>query len=126
MKSKTKRSATKRTIKKVQKPMTCLQMVRAIQQMLKNASESESCKMWDILTALRGPDFDNSESIKRATTAVIRHRFLANTPNYFFVSIGEDGQHLVEKRVNCESNYHFINHAKSAFRALGLKWDETN
>lgn len=102
--------------------------------------------VWDIVTALRGPDDDN-EKIKLATTAVIRWHtlkltknspsihsygelFKGITENKVFVHNGSfvcpDSDELVEIRLNYGTHSHFFTHARAAFEALGLNWGSVN
>lgn len=84
--------------------------------------------LWDILTALRGPDntvMESYSAIKAATTAVIRwHVFgwnvAGNTQPDSAVSVA------VRKTICVDRENHFGLHAYNAFKALGLKWDELN
>lgn len=85
-------------------------------------------ELWDVLTALRGPDNEGLD-IKSATTAVIRKAigldpYDSGVPAYV---IDSDSEKNVAVRKNMNVHYtHFCSHAYSAFCALGLKWEEVN
>src|SRR6266498_1616369 len=102
-------------------------------------------KVWDILSALRGPDNDKMD-VKLATTSVIRYQLLKLSgalPEKGILSLpggpicNEDTPAFVSLRIALSKEYmndadkhpafyHFISHAKRAFHSLGLKWDEVN
>lgn len=96
---------------------------------------SEGAKLWNILSALRGPDapingfsWDTNE-LKEATTAVIRWKVGLTHSNQGGAIVNADSPDLVKiRRQFDEGRYdgHFIQHARFAFSALGLKWDELN
>lgn len=100
--------------------------------------EFEKRKLWNILTALRGPDNSNDFSTKEATTAVVRAHFFwkdGHIPRDFidrgrdlFGSIiREDSTRHALKRVrDDDGGVHFRSHVLKAFDAFGLKWDESN
>jgi hypothetical protein len=89
---------------------------------------SERKGVYDVLTALRGPDNDDWD-LKDQTTAVIRYAALGR------VALGDAGA-IVHRdhptyalaRQNFGALYepHFMGHAKLAFAALGLKWNDYN
>jgi hypothetical protein len=105
-----------------------------------NCKDREAAKsLWDILTALRGPDnSDQTFSTKVATTCVIRSKSLPKTfnshstitKNSFISAIAisnNDSPRSLKSRSEFMYPYgHFLSHAKNAFKALGLKWDEVN
>ncbi|MFI5355197.1 MAG: hypothetical protein ACHQX0_06260 [Desulfobaccales bacterium] len=99
--------------------------------------------LWDILSALRGPD-DGNEDLKVATTAVIRYTVFGpglrdmgmvclpdsgaslrtrQSFNEFGQAFDKDGQVINPNRFE---NIHFFGHARRAFKALGLDWDRVN
>ena len=86
----------------------------------------EASKLWDILTALRGPD-DTNLSLKEATTAVIRYHALPvcdkNGATVYKDCIGNE---IARHKYESTASRHFISHAKNAFKALGLDWIKTN
>jgi hypothetical protein len=91
--------------------------------------DDESQKLWDILAALRGPDADNSGALKSATTAVIRAKVfgLDNEAMNRLCILNPDSQDSVFRRMSHSGDSdHFILHAYSAFKALGLDWDKYN
>lgn len=90
-------------------------------------------RLWDILSALRGPDANpftegvSPVDIKAATTAVIRKRLGFNGYKVPF-TVESDDTDKVKLRQDCEGvcGNHFTKHAQMAFYYLGLKWDEVN
>lgn len=84
--------------------------------------------LWNVLSALRGPDAEDNHELKLATTGVIRYHFLGKTRGSMHGSTvlpdTEEAAKLRRQYTNVWS--HFISHAKDAFEALGLKWDEVN
>lgn len=91
-------------------------------QELINRTDLNDSQIWDIISALRGPDNEDS-ILKTATTEVIRHK-LGFYEQYFFVSPDDYNQVIYRKGMNVGS--HFYLHARSAFRALGLNWNDVN
>lgn len=82
---------------------------------------SLNAPLWDILTALRGPD-DGDNNVKAATTGVIRHAVCGyDCPGM----VNRDSKYEKHVRESLPDN-HFTRHAVGAFRALGLKWHEVN
>jgi hypothetical protein len=90
-------------------------------------SYDEQDKLWCVLAAMRGPDSQEHQP-KDASTAVIRWAVLQKTGNSFIAN--PDSQKRAEYRregkVRFGSSAHFSSHARMAFKALGLKWDEVN
>jgi hypothetical protein len=93
----------------------------------------EKQEVWNVLSALRGPDMDGSVAteleVKGATTSVIREKLFGRGNRACLdvgISSGADSELNVGIRKNMAEYSHFTIHAKSAFRALGLKWDEVN
>lgn len=91
----------------------------------------ERSELWDILTALRGPDFsDWNGETKAATTAVIRYKLgLRDGENAAGAICEPDSPKKVEFRKNLivsGASWHFVSHAQNAFNALDLKWNELN
>lgn len=89
--------------------------------------------LWNILTALRGPD--NWSIDKAATTAVLRHnlgftdssRFMTQTDCLGFAEMRKNAK--VFKDFNgdyYQNSDHFRSHIQRAFKSAGLKWDEVN
>ena len=102
-------------------------------------------KLWDVLTALRGPDNENSyaaNGMKNATTAVIRFTALPKTARTvrsgltypYAASIGAriiaDEKNNVEARNSTKGRKavgsHFLAHTYGAFDALGLSMGGVN
>lgn len=94
-----------------------------------NEAGPESRELWDVLTALRGPD-NNREIDKNAATAVIRHAvgLKGYTRDYSFVVLPDSVQSAEQRQVLEREivDSHFRRHAQLAFEALELKWDEVN
>jgi hypothetical protein len=104
---------------------------------LNTATDVQSRKLWAVLTALRGPDSDDSYE-KYATTSVIRHAIglrksvagaivnadsaenAAIRMNIFPLELSHFGGLRLRKWT------HFSHHVKLAFEALGLVWDKDN
>jgi hypothetical protein len=101
----------------------------------RDARNSEVRLLWDVLSALRGPDYEGSED-KDATTVVIREAFLGPKTKVFPADFAVDSAERAERRKDMvagdvplpeiSESYHFYTHARNAFDALGLKWDEVN
>jgi hypothetical protein len=93
-------------------------------------SKPEQHKLWDVLTALRGPDSpENRNSVKSATTEVIRLHAFPNAAAYnaLYGDFSADSELRVERRAKMPSvGGHFYGHAKEAFKALGLVWNRLN
>lgn len=98
----------------------------------------EGGELWDILTALRGPD-NHDVLLKEATTAVIRWKLglPANSKgnNVGGATVNEDNSGFAELRRGIVAGiyspdkplqFHFIHHARAAFQALGMSWDRVN
>jgi hypothetical protein len=107
-----------------------------IDEHLSTGDPRDSCELWAVLSALRGPDDSTRNStkdfaLKTCTTSVIR---AAAFPRTAKLSHGEGGRvcasmvpdslELREKRGRLFKIGHFISHAKSAFDALGISFEE--
>lgn len=99
-------------------------------------------KLWDVLSALRGPDNDTSMSVKDITTGIIRrHAF----PKTFIRLLGQSKSQISITKaisysdtlnnaslrsqfsyVSAKAGEHFNDHSTLAFAALGLKKAEVN
>lgn len=104
----------------------------------------EHKKLWAVLTALRGPDEETirEESgymVKAVTTGVIRGRVLGLSCDAVraYASVFADSAREAREirlkvmpewflRGDYKRTHHFLVHARNAFDALGLKWDENN
>ena len=100
----------------------------AIRGLLRNRGLNR-IKVWSILTALRGPDWNKFES-KSAVTGLIRGRLglevIISKKNIQFMTITRvDNNGSVKIRKRLEKG-HYQYHAKEAFKALDLKWNEVN
>jgi len=97
---------------------------------------SQGKALWWVLSALRGPDEQNSQNgisdhdAKWATTEVIRGRLglWENGNQASCLSSTSDTADKLElrKRIVTTGDNHFGYHARMAFHVLGLKWDEVN
>lgn len=131
MKSKTK-------TKQIKQPTTCKQMLKLLRKFMKTAPTEEARGLWDVLTALRGPDGVDSYQLKGFTTQVIRHKvFGIDSPVAMFANISEDSAENAAFRCGLSrstkcfqiphfNNGHFRTHARKAFDALGLYWHQDN
>jgi hypothetical protein len=94
---------------------------------------SERRGLWAVLTGLRGPD-NLDWTDKDATTSVIRGAALgydavgryANVTTEDHLGYRDRREKLRRGADSACENLHFVMHAKDAFRALGLKWEENN
>lgn len=102
-----------------------------------NNNGEQSRKLWDVLSALRGPDSDNSTE-KFISTEVIRDYIGLKDAGPLLIMSSGDSEEKLERRLELfpldgrvfgprlERWTHFSNHALLAFQALGLKWDRVN
>lgn len=113
------------------KPKTAIEVAKIISQFfvdqMKKTDQEEGQKLWDMLTALRGPDNEDVEN-KEAATVLIRRRFLGEKgatiigTYYADTGITRSATKLLNIRTGMDDR-HFKSHAQKAFQALGLKWD---
>ena len=93
---------------------------------LETISERERERLWDVLSALRGPDNGPAGS-KSATTMVIRHAvFGMNSKVERYADVASDDAGRRDFRITMNMLNHFEEHVRWAFQSLGLKWDEIN
>ena len=99
-------------------------------------SRRYGCLLFDVLSALRGPD-SNRDTVKEATTGLIRGKafpivFTEDGPHNCLglIVTHEDNEDLAKVRMalekDPEESRHFLNHAKLAFNHLGLSWSNVN
>ena len=104
------------------RPKTLRQALDAIQKMLDG--QPYSLELWNVLTALRGPDSRNKR-IKYATTAVIRQAAFPKKPtDASSVFCSDTFLRAMRRRAlfrNREDLNHFREHVRDAFAALGLQ-----
>lgn len=98
------------------KETTAKDILAMIDEWSLNASYPEKRNLWDILSALRGPDSDNEE-LKERTTTVIRSKAFSN--------FGKECAWFAPRGVKIQMNgtedqKHFIGHIKMAANALGI------
>lgn len=81
------------------------------------AESTETAKLWNILSALRGPDTDSDDD-KRNATLAIRKAALPVSINWSWpIEPRTEGVVYTHPKMQ----YHFRNHAEMAARALGLR-----
>lgn len=102
--------------------------ISTLRQQFKAADDKTKQQIWHILTALRGPDEENSYMEKESTTAIIRYTVFGKTSRIrSWADVESDNQKSADFRIqNQFKSYHFRNHAEEAFKTLNLKWDEVN
>jgi len=108
-------------------PRTLRAALDQIQDMLDG--RSYSADLWDILTALRGPDSRNRKA-KNATTALIRSAAFPKRPCEDRSIFGTDSPRLAKRRRKLfrkkKDFNHFREHVRDAFEALGLQLGGVN
>ena len=98
---------------------------RAIRRLLRDKTLDQK-EIWDIITALRGPDEPKKMIAKWATTALIRGRLgVKEAPGWGLAHCLHDSNGLKNVRIEMGDG-HFGLHIRKAFKALGLKWNEVN
>jgi hypothetical protein len=91
---------------------------------INNGDDAGADKLWDIISALRGPD-DGNHDLKYATTEVIRYHVTGKS-YYANVSADNDGKAKYRDELVINQYDHFIQHAMKAFRSLNLNWRTNN
>ena len=108
-------------------PRTLRGALNQIERMLNKQPYSAS--LWDILSAIRGPDSRNRK-YKHATTTIIRSAAFPSRPCEERSFYGEDSAKSAEIRTRLFKSGadldHFRQHVFDAFDALGLKIFEEN
>lgn len=90
------------------------------------AQQEERQKLWNVMTALRGPD-NHDDDLKTATTCIVRYAVFGNeTSVQRHGYVNYDNTSHLTRRKSFIVNPHFRGHITAAFRALDLKWDEVN
>ena len=106
----------------------------AIDEILSGKDSFAATYMWDVLSALRGPDVDD-QGLKDATTSVIRAAAFPKTSILSTMHGGRVGASMApdtDAKANLRAGLattqinHFMFHANVAFSVLGLKWKEKN
>ena len=86
-------------------------------------------EVWDILSALRGPDegVKDRELLKSATTFLVRSAVLGEkeASKWSWPAVKDDTEALRDIRVRAQ-RMHFLSHAIEAFSALDLMWSGVN
>lgn len=85
----------------------------------------EKRKLWDVLSALRGPDSNSESSLKGSLTCVIREHAVPRLAEKYAMLL-LDNQGLCSERRFIYPSTHFTTHALKAFDALGLHWGKVN
>lgn len=115
------------------------EMLDRIDDFLVNDDIPELAKsqLWDVLSALRGPDEMNKDALKSTTTIPIRRAAFPKMANYFqsYQVRAAWGNETYDFRLptfpldSSSSRYifdHFILHVTHAARTLGILTDETS
>lgn len=127
MKKKRKPSARARVARKlVREPRTCRQLLDVVDLFLSKCS-AESGAAWDVLSALRGPDYYDSTELKKSTTLHIRRAALpklrrtisAFRPGPSGVRPSMEAAERADTR-GAKSD-HFSRHVQAAMEVLGIK-----
>lgn len=112
-------------VKKENKPMTLRQILDLIDTQLAKEDDT-SRQLWNVLTALRGPD-DANEALKVAKTVPIRRaafpKSAAIAGTYGHVNgafFGRPENKEVDSNTNLFYTSHFISHIRNAAEALGI------
>jgi len=90
----------------------------------KTVPEEEKRKVWDILTALRGPDDDNHYLLKWATTAIIRARVFVRGRKRVGKWATINSEKMVIDLTRFTPQPHFHYHVLQAAKALGIEVKE--
>lgn len=118
-----------------QQPRTMRDVLDLIDAVLLRRDE-ESAKLWNVLTALRGPD-SGDEALKLATTCHVRQAAFPRTANRsaWWAAFGPDGRHYTstymtpigtpltvpaDPTVPSGGSCHFSGHVICALKALDL------
>lgn len=98
---------------------------RAVRTLLKqmvnilNTGDENSKRLWDILSALRGPDADNTYTLKKRTTARVRAVIGLKNGDRFIINSklvpAEDVRFVLKNATN-----HFQNHYQTAVEAIKI------
>lgn len=111
----------------MEKPTTAREVLDLIDNFLLEGDSTETNKLWDVLSALRGPDSDDFR-LKDETTIHIRraafprfsstqNRWGDNKTRAVFTS----DHPYVSPRTTSSASGHFCSHIRSAAMVLGLK-----
>lgn len=108
-------------------PKTLRGALNQIQQLL--TKQPYSADLWDILSAIRGPDSRNRK-LKHATTTIIRSAAFPKRPCEERSFYGEDSAKRAEIRTRIFKSKgdqnHFRQHVAAAFASLQLNLYEVN
>lgn len=110
--------------------LTAEEMLNNLRTFFRDATIPECEKLWDVLTALRGPDYvgGDESQIKSATTSVIREKVFTERSRVheFAIILKDEEDYILVRKTLPHHDDHFVHHARRAFRALGMRWDELN
>lgn len=122
--------------------MNASEILKFIDTEAERMDAAERKRLWNVLTALRGPDkiIGATRNLflnyKRATTAVIRTAALPYLSSVADVMTAVDDAEKMALRRTLrtkkrrwptafkDNNQHFFTHARDAFNALGLEWEQ--
>jgi hypothetical protein len=106
-----------------------------IDEYLATGEERASQELWEVLSALRGPDVAPDNNItKDATTSVLRAAAFPRTAELSHseggrvcASMANDSIYRAKNRADMwYHGDHFNNHVRRAFFVLGLNWNTVN
>lgn len=78
----------------------------------------EIFRLWDVLTALRGPDFVGDHGLKHQTTAIIRRFSVPSLAQGALATVNYSDHHIVAYNAVKGMRGHFTDHIKKAITAL--------
>jgi hypothetical protein len=107
------------------------QLLEQLFTVIATSLDEDCLVLWHILTALRGPDVKASVQEKNSTTNVLLYHLAKGQHQELVDKVGcflnNDTPELAAFRdAGKFSSFHFHLHAKHAFEALGLSWNEVN
>ncbi len=112
---------------KISTPKTTRGMLDLIDKFLSRCNR-ESGELWDVLSALRGPDDDGDEQLKKRTTILIRRAAFSKLRRVMTHATWTSGPSGRCPGMNGLPSYdatggskHFCTHADGAAKVLGLK-----
>lgn len=124
-KSVKKKPATKTVVREVIKPQGLRPMLDLIEEFL--LSSPEARQLWDVMSALRGPDAHGADTDKRYTVRVRRAAFpiiarRADAGVYFFGMLFKGKEAATDQdRAKVVYESHFDSHIVRAEEALGIR-----
>lgn len=113
-------------------PTTAKEVFAQLRESFISLDYTERRKVWDVLTALRGPDRGDNVALKAASTALVRGVVFgqhagAYIREFAFVEFADtnyfaERRNMVSESCDGSVNYHFLSHIRRAFEALGLSF----